>query len=1078
MKLTSSLFLIALSVVAAPSLAQPVVNLRCEYKIAPQGIDVFRPRLTWRWQPGSAWRQQAAYELLVATSPEKLAQGVGDLWATKKVESAWPGAVYGGRALLSHQRCYWKLRVWEGQSIASPWSETASWTMGLLDYKDQTEWTGQWIGCDKAEPITIDGKAPPSPVSVKDAKWIYTPEGSNSLAPEGVRYFRRDFELPEGAKIKSASLHVGGDNKFGASVNDKKVITGEDWHATLPSDVKKLLVPGKNRISVWVNNIYPDPAKPTPGSQGPAGLMAALDVTLEDGTRISLQSDGKWLCSKDEKAPDDDWEPAKVLGGNGVAPWGKVRAGGVAEYLPATYLRRQFEAPRPVARAVIYATAHGIYELRLNGQRVGDEYFAPGFTNYKKRALYRAYDVTGLIKPGANAIGAILGDGWYRGNVSNLGQNHYGSKTRLLAQLYLFYADGRRDVITTDDQWRAAFGPILEGDLQAGETYDARREMPGWDEANFNDAKWFKPDNVVSSAERTELVSAHPGPPVRRIAEIKPVAIAEPKPGLFVVNFGQNFAGWTRLKVSEKAGTPVVLRFGEMLNADGTVYRENLRSARATDTYVCKGKGIETWEPRLTYHGFQYVEVAGLTQKPTAETLTGIVAHSDNATTGAFECSNPLINKIWSNAMWGQKSNYFEVPTNCPQRDQRLGWTGDTQVFVRTGAYNQDVAAFFTKWLNDLDDEQSAEGAFPNMAPSLHGGWSPGWADAGVIVPHTLFRVYGDARLIGQHYDAMAKHVAYYQSRAPGFLIPNEGFGDWLAIGSDTPKILIYTAYMARSTQLLAEMAEVVGKRAEAAQHRQLFEDARKAFQAKFVAPDGKVGSGSQTSYLLALRFDLLTPPQRAKAAELLVKDIEAHDGHLTTGFLGVNLLLPTLTDIGRSDVAYRLMQKTTYPSWGYSVEQGATTMWERWNSYTKDKGFGPVEMNSFNHYAYGACGEWLYRTVLGIDALEPGFSKIIVKPEPGPGVTWAKGSYDSIRGPIRSAWKIEGGALKLDVAIPPTTTAEIHVPAANAAAVTVGGRPAAQTSGLKLLRAEQGRAVFSAEPGAYAFTAAGYAAP
>ena len=562
---------------------------------------------------------------------------------------------------------------------------------------------------------------------------------------------------------------------------------------------------------------------------------------------------------------------------------------------------------------------------------------------------------------------------------------------------------------------------------------------------------------------------------MRRISEIKPVAITEPKPGLHVFNFGQNFAGWARLKVNSKAGTPIIMRFGEMLNADGTVYRENLRSARATDTYVCKGKGVETWEPHFTYHGFQYVEVEGFSAKPTPDALTGIVAHSDNTQTGFFECSNPLLNKIWSNALWGQKSNYFDVPTDCPQRDERLGWTGDTQVFVRTAAYNQDIAAFFTKWLNDLEDEQTAEGAFPNMAPSLHPGWSPGWSDAGVVVPHTLWRHYGDPRFLASHFDAMVKHVGYYQSRAPGFLLPNDGFGDWLAIGSDTPKILIYNAYMAHSARLMAEMGEAIGKKADAEQGRKLFEDARKAFQQKFVEADGKIGNGSQTGYLMALSFDLLTPEQRIKAADLLVKDIAAHDNHLTTGFLGVNLLLPTLTDIGRTDLAYKMIEQTTFPSWGYSVEQGATTMWERWNSYTKDKGFGPVEMNSFNHYAYGSCVEWMYRTMLGIDALEPGYAKILIKPEPGPGVTWAKGSYNSVRGEIRSAWKIEGDSLKLDVTIPANTTAELSVPG-SAAAATVAGRPAAQAVGLKLLREEKGRAVFSAQPGSYALSVAGFA--
>ncbi len=1054
------------AIVSAPASAAVVENLRCEYKVAPIGIDVPNPRLSWQWGDEGAWRKQGAYQVLVASSPEKLAQGIGDLWDTKKVVSDEPVAAYAGRALLTHQRCYWKVRVWEEIGSSSPWSEIASWTMGLTNQK---EWTAQWIGCDRAEPIGIDGKAPPLSVSVRDAQWICGPDGNNGTAPAGKRYFAREVEIPAGAKIKNAALHAAGDNLFAVSVNGKQVAQGEDWRHTIPADVTKLLVPGKNILLGMVDNL----AEKGPNSQGPMGLFVSLDVDLEDGKRITVLSDKSWKTARDPNEDAEKWTDSKELGKNGAEPWGKVRASGVAEYLPATYLRRAFKLEQVPVRAVVYATAHGAYELHLNGQRVGDEYFAPGFTNYEKRALFRTYDVTKLLKTGDNALGAILGDGWFRGNLSILGQNRYGSKTRLYAQLHMFFANGDRGVLVTDGEWKAGFGPILESDMQAGETYDARREIKGWNEAGFDDSKWFKPETVVSFAETTKLIAAHAGPPVRAQSEIKPIAISEPKPGLYVFNMGQNFAGWARLKVQAKAGTVITMRFGEMLNPDNTVYRENLRSARAIDTYVCKGAGLETWEPHFTYHGFQYVEVEGLPQKPTTDAITGIVVHSDLEQTGKFECSNPLFNKIWSNVLWGQKSNYFDIPTDCPQRDERLGWTGDTQVFVRTGAYNQDVNAFFTKWMDDLVDEQGADGDFPNMAPSLHGGWSPGWADAGIIVPWTMYQVYGDKRLLEKHYDAIEKHVTYYQSHAPNFIVPDAGFGDWLAIGSDTPKRLIYLAYFAHSAKLLSNISAVVDKKVNADKYQKLFEDVRKEFQSKFVAPDGKIGNGSQTGYLMALRFDLLTPEQRVKAADLLVKDIEAHNGHLTTGFLGVNLLLPTLTDIGRTDVAYKMMSNTTFPSWGYSIEQGATTMWERWNSYTKNDGFGPVSMNSFNHYAYGSCGEWLYRTVLGIDALEPGFKKIIIKPEPGPGLTWARGSYNSLRGPIRTSWKIEGGKLQLDATIPTNSTAEIHVPSPNAAAVTSNGRPAAQMRGLKLLREEKGFTVFSAEPGSYSFTVA-----
>jgi len=811
--------------------------------------------------------------------------------------------------------------------------------------------------------------------------------------------------------------------------------------------------PASHQQAFWKVRVWDAAGNPSAWSAAAKWSMGLLDAA---------EWKAAWIGS-------DAAKPAEM-------PWVKIAPGSAAGkvYLPATYVRKDFLVPASAApvRAVLYVTTLGVVEPHLNGRRVGDEYFTPGWTDYKQRLYYRAYDVTGLVKAGPNTIGAILGDGWFRGNVSNKGQNQYGHKTRLMAQLHLFGADGTQQTIASDATWQAGFGPILESDMQAGETYDARREVPGWDEPCFSARRW---PAVDTGAEVKPKIEAYPGVAVRKIAEIKAVAVTEPRPGLYVVNMGQNFAGWVRLAVSEPAGTAVVMRFGEMLNADGTVYRENLRSARATDTYVCKGGGPETWEPHLTFHGFQYVQVEGPTKKPGLEALTGVVASSDAAIAGEFESSSPLVNKIFSNTLWGQRSNYFEVPTDCPQRDERLGWTGDTQVFVRTGAYNMDVAAFFTKWMTDLADAQTPEGALPIMAPSHHPGWSPGWSDAGVVVPWTLYHVYGDTRLLQRHYAAMARHVAYYKTKSPGLIGPKEGFGDWLAVNSETSKDLIATAYFAHSARLLAEMAAALGKKDDAAGYRKLFEDVRVAFQKKFFTPEGRmIETESQTGYLLALRFDLLTADQHRVAAERLVADIDAKK-HLATGFLGVNLLLPTLTDIGRTDLAYGLLQNTTYPSWGYSIEQGATTIWERWNSYTKDAGFGPVSMNSFNHYAYGSCVEWIYRTVLGIDALEPGFRRILIRPAPGGGLTWARGHYDSLRGRIATSWKIEGDTLSLDVTLPANTSGEIHVPAPSREAVTEGGRPATQSAGLKFLRMDGGAAVFDAASGSYRFGVKGF---
>lgn len=738
-------------------------------------------------------------------------------------------------------------------------------------------------------------------------------------------------------------------------------------------------------------------------------------------------------------------------------------------YLPSPHLRREFAVKGAVKRAMVHVSAQGIFELRLNGQRVSDEFYMPGWTDYRKRIYYRSYDVTELLAEGPNAIGGILGDGWFRGNISILGQNMYGKQLRLLAQMEIEYEDGRRETVASDSSWKAAFGPILLSDMQAGETYDARLQMPGWDRPGYSDGDWA-PVETGSVLKEKPLIQSYPGDPVRRTGEVKTAKLTEPLPGIHVFDMGQNFSGWVRLKVQGNAGDRVVMRFGEMLNEDGTVFTDNLRSARATDTYILKGGGEETWEPHFTFHGFQYVEVTGLNAKPSPDLLTGIVIHTDSPMTSSFECSNPMLNQLHRNILWGQRSNYLEVPTDCPQRDERLGWTGDTQVYIRTGTYHQDVAAFFTKWMVDVMDSVNDKGLFGNQAPVFHGHGSPGWADAGIICPWTIYQVYGDTRIIEQHYDVMARYLEACGKNGLNGL--GDGFGDWLSIGSDTPKEVISVAYYAYSSHLMAEMASLIGKDDDARKYRELFGRIREHFQKSFVDPDGKIKGHTQTAYCMALSYDLLTDEQRTQAANHLVERIQEKDYHHSVGFLGVPILLPTLTEIGRSDLAYRLLQNTSYPSWGYSVEQGATTIWERWDSWTKEKGFNAGAMNSFNHYAYGSCSEWMFRSMLGIDTKGAGFKEIVMKPEIGHGITWAKGHYDSIHGRIASDWKLADGRLLWKVAVPANTSATIHVPVGSLGEVMEGGRPVSQAPGVEILRQDEKTVVIRVGSGSYDFEA------
>ena len=739
---------------------------------------------------------------------------------------------------------------------------------------------------------------------------------------------------------------------------------------------------------------------------------------------------------------------------------------------PPPYLRRAFWVGRPVKRAVVYASALGLYELHINGKRVGEDYFTPGWTDYPTRVYYQTYEVTDLIKKGGNAIGAILADGWYAGYLGfGKKREHYGSEPRLLVQLEIEYDNGHIQTVVTDGTWRASYGPLLESDFLMGEIYDARKEMPGWDTSRFDDSEW---DMVAVTDKSDGIVQSYPGVTVQKILEIKPTKLTEPEKGVYVFDMGQNFAGWVRLKVKGKAGTKVVLRFAEMLNPDGTIYTENLRSARCTDTYILKGTGKEIWEPLFTYHGFRYVEVTGYAGKPGLDAITGVVLHSATPLAGSFECSNPMVNQLYSNIVWSQRGNFIEVPTDCPQRDERLGWTGDAQIFVRTATYNMDVAAFFTKWLIDLEDAQTKEGAFPDVAPHkvAMGSGVPAWGDAGVICPWTIYQVYGDKRVIKKHYESMKKWIGYLEKNSKGLLRPAYGYGDWVSIGSNTPKDVIATAYFAYSTRLVSKIAAVLGKDDDARKYEELFEQIKSAFNNAYVSDDGRIKGETQTCYLLGLYFDLLPEDKREPATQHLIEDLREKDWHLSTGFVGLSYLVPTLTETGHLDIAYRLLNNETFPSWGYSIKNGATTIWERWDGWTEEKGFQTPGMNSFNHYAFGSIGRWLFGTVAGIGTDGPGYKQIIIRPRPGGGLDYAKASYKSIHGKIVSDWRIKGRTFTLNVTIPANTTATVYVPAEDIESVTEGGQPAAkaETETVRLLRMEDDRVVFAVGSGHYRF--------
>ncbi|MCS6938244.1 MAG: glycoside hydrolase family 78 protein [Roseiflexaceae bacterium] len=786
------------------------------------------------------------------------------------------------------------------------------------------------------------------------------------------------------------------------------------------------------------------------------------------------------------------WEMGLLRRSDWSASWiGASLVGGRWTTIPAPFLRRSFTLDAPVAQARLYITALGLYECTINGQRVGQDFFTPGWTDYHRRVQYQVYDVTDLLREGENVIGVILGDGWYCGHVAWAGRQNYGDRPKLLAQLIITHADGSTQTIVSNRSWRYAFGPILESDILHGESYDARLEMPGWNMPGFDDSSWQAAE--LFATPDIALVAMR-GPAVQRHEELRPVgpptAFRSHQATRWVFDLGQNMVGWVRLRVRGPAGATVTIRHAEVLNPDGTIYTANLRSARATDHYTLRGEGEEIWEPRFTFHGFRYVELSGYPGVPDIDAVTGIVVHSAVPPTGEFSCSDPLINQLQHNIVWGQKGNFLEVPTDCPQRDERLGWTGDAQVFIRTAAFNMNVAPFFTKWTQDLEDAQSPEGAYPPVAPlagisGLTDG-GPAWADAGIICPWTIYLCYGDARLLETHYPSMQRFIEYLERSSRGFIRCYEdypgfrGFGDWLALDGSgkvdggTAKDLIGTAFFAYCARLMSRIAAILGHQRDAVRYRRLFERVRQAFIKRYVTGAGRVAGETQTGYVLALHFDLLPPELRPAAADALARDILARDTHLSTGFVGTPYLPHVLTAAGCLDLAYALLFQRTWPSWLYPVTQGATTIWERWDGWTHDKGFQDPGMNSFNHYAYGAIGEWLYSTVAGIDVdpEQPGYRHLILRPRPGGGLTAARAVLETMYGRAMSAWRIDDNRFTWEIVVPPNTTATAYVPATEGTPVQESGIPAEEAEGVTLVQRNEATAVYRLASGAYTFTA------
>jgi alpha-L-rhamnosidase len=903
--------------------------------------------------------------------------------------------------------------------------------------------SGRWIGCDSVsiEPEPDNEPAAgekPAKIDAAGTKWIWTAEDTAANAATGIRYFRKRLVLASGTAVRNAQVLITADDKFVLRINGKQAASGSSWSELKRVDVTKLLKPGENRIEVEAENGGDEP--------NPAGLLVKLVIVPETGNRTVVLSDDSWEASAKK---DSGYGPARIVGPMGCSPWGTLSVGGrgrtkgTLTLPPAKYLRKGFALKGKIRKATLKTSALGWYEIHLNGERVGRDYFAPGWTDYNKRVYYNTYDVTAMLKDGDNAIGAVLTDGWYAGYVGYRKQReNYGKNVRVNAEIVVEYSGGSTETVITDGSWRASGGPILEADILMGEVYDATREIQGWDEAGFDDKAW-------SPVDVTEMIAAkvepYPTETVKVFREIRSLSVTEPKDGVFVFDMGANIAGFARLKVKGKRGTRITLAFGERLLKDGTILKQNLRSARAEDTYVCKGEGIEIWEPRFTFHGFQYVSMTGFPGTPDTDAVTGIELTSATEVVGSFACSDERLNKLYRNIIQTQRANFIDIPTDCPQRDERLGWTGDAQAYVRTACLNMDVQSFFGKWLVDLMDAQLPNGDLPKVAPLKVTGGSggPAWADAGIICPWAIYEVYGDKTILEKHYDAMARFMAFREKSMTDFMPPARFhcFGDWLSIGAKTPKDVIFSAYTAGDARIMAKVAAALGKNEDVQTYKKLYENIKAAFNQAYVAEDGRIKGDTQTCYVMALWFDLVDGDMRTRAEEHLIERIRARDWHLSTGFVGTRDLMHVLTKIGRTDVAYRLMFTDTYPSWLFPVKNGATSIWERWDSWTPEKGFQNPGMNSFSHYAYGAVGQWMFENIGGIKSAAPGYEKVVIRPVVTDQLDWAKVSYKSIRGLISVEWQRDEAKVVLDVEIPADTVAQVFVPGREKAVEVTGGK-------------------------------------
>ncbi len=1065
-----------LTAVSAAGAPLSVSDLRCEYRTNPMGIDVPAPRLSWVVTGKERGAAQSAYRVLVATDPALLQKNEGNLWNSGKVTSGRTTQIpYEGTPLTSEMVCWWKVQVWNEKNEPSDWSEPAKWTMGLLQQED---WKAKWIGLDEENAQQTH----PLQSLMEKAKWIWHGEAvqENGEAVPGKCAVRAVVNLPEGRTVTEAPALFTADNNVVLYVNGTSVGNAGNFHSFVQADIAPMLKSGENIIAGIAENAGDGP--------NPAGILAGVRIQFADGETMEVVSDQSWQTVAGEGGKD--WvasssglaAPARELGAWNMKPWG-APAFGESRRLPARMLRKEFEAGTDIRRATAYVCGLGLFEFYLNGKKVGDHVLDPALSEYNKRVYYQTFDVTDMVRSGVNAAGVWLGNGRYyapRLNSPTLTRT-YGYP-KLLFQLRLEYANGKSDLVISDESWKLTTeGPILANNEYDGEEYDARREMPGWNEPGFDDSAWQAARPVDAPGG---VLRGQPCEPIRVVETIKPISVSEPKPGMYIFDMGQNMVGWCRIRVSGPAGTRVKLRHAEVLKEDGTLYLANIRDAKVTDIYTLKGEGVEVWEPRFTYHGFRYVEVTGLPEKPGLDFLEGRVVHDDLRLAGHFESSHPLVNQIYKNVTWGVRGNYRSIPTDCPQRDERQGWLGDRSAECKGESYIFDVAALYAKWVADMDDAQREDGSVSDVCPSYWPLYNDNvtWPSTFIIAPDMVYTQYGDTRVFEAHYEGMKQWISHMRQYIKDGLLPKDSYGDWcvppespeLIHSKDpaqkTPPELLGTAYFIYDLRLMAKYASLLGQKEDQQAFESLAAEMTEAYnRALWNDAEGWYGNGSQTSQVLTLAFDLAPEARRPQIFNHLVGKITGEcNSHIGTGLIGGQWLMRTLTRYGRPDLGWTITTQDTYPSWGYMIRKNATTIWELWNGDTADPA-----MNSHNHVMLvGDLVIWFYEHLAGIapDPENPGFQQIVMRPVPVPGLDWVNAWHDAPTGRIASAWKKVQGTLQWEVTIPAGARAVVFIPAKGDAPVTENGKPLDQAPGISAVEKTDGYVRCEAGSGTYQF--------